>query len=428
MTELILTRFNNLCKLLITDQQTKDAKIFRQSFVTLVDKIYIRLFRTNLNTQKLNNYKYFYGYVLSLFLQNCVNAMIESMMNVYIKQLKNYENETYNKLQNILTEDDQSITNTILTYFKKNMIYNLDTIYSQIKKSSTTSIHNNIAIICLINYLQYNNYDFITDISIKIKQEYKINLKIIDSQYDILLNVETNTSNNLCVNCKSCMSCLCCYDCNDCVSCNCCIDCNSCKNSMHCINSMYTEYSYYISDSKYLFYCHKCCNCNICFYSDHLTDCCKVSYSSNISELVNSTDSFIYESSINNVQCYVRNILKQNHSTNPNIIFRYVSNIPKDLINRVCDLELNNDKKIYFLDYSAIIDKCYKTHKTSFKTNYTKVNDKLSLVQGCNYPLQNDIYFINKNNENFDDIAEQYCNTSIGYNDVKCDAAYFNDN
>lgn len=425
----LYNQFNQYYNLLIDEYyRDKSSTNLPNEFITeLMNTVKTNVNKLCLDLDLHKNFKYFYLYVLNLFIQNLANAMINSFKHVMTNNIIEYVTDTAtqkNPDKNI--EDD--IANEIKIFEEKLNNDMFKQMYNNLMTIKTNICYDYIAVICFIVYLETNSFDFVNALTDKIVTgETAINLEFDSNTNSIIPSYTELSINNFCIDCIDCSNCLCCYECKDCMMCNCCINCIGCSQSMYCMSSLNIVNSFYVTNSRNIYYCHKCCTCNTCYYSDHITNCKRVIYVSNTLNLSNARKSFIQPMSkylsINNrsqeINCYQRRIFTRNDLTDTDIFNSIDENILK---NNDYYQSLTINQISVFYEYTQIIDKCSKHNPSKkCKDNYNNVNDDCSLIYGCTYPSQHDIYFANDYKyAKWNDIQSKFCKYSNYINPERC--------
>lgn len=422
----LYTQFNQHYNFLIDEyHRNKSSTNLPNKFITdLINTVNTNVNKLCLDLDLHKNFKYFYLYVLNLFIQNLANAMIDSFKHVMTDIIIEYVTDTASQ-KNSNKDINDDIAKEISMFEKQINDDMFRQMYDSLTNKTTKDCYNYIAVICFISYLETNSFDFVNSLTDKIVTgETAINLEF---DRNSIIPRYTESINNFCINCINCSNCLCCYECKDCMMCNCCINCIGCSQSMYCMSSLNVVNSFYVTNSKNIFYCHKCCTCNTCYYSDHITNCNRVIYVSNVLNLSNARNSFIQPMSkyvsIDNrdqeINCFQRRIFTRNDLTDTDIFNSIDKNILK---NNDYDQSLTVNQLPMFYEYTQIINKCSKHNPSKkCKDNYNDVNDDCSLIYGCTYPSQNDIYFADDyDNMKWNNIQSTFCKYSNYVNPDRC--------
>lgn len=427
-------KFNQHYNLLIDEyRRNKSSKNVQNKFITeLINTVNINVSKLCLGLKLNDNFKYFYLYVLNLFIQNLANAMVESlkraMTNSIIEYITNLKTQENPDEEVDVNDDDITIE---IQRFEKKINYDIfKQMYNTITNIKTNDCYNYIAVICFIAYLETNTFEFIDTLANKIVSgETSINLEFNNNINLIILPVYTESNNNFCINCFNCSNCLCCYECTGCKTCNCCINCIDCSQSMYCMNSLNINNSFYVNNSNNIFYCHKCCNCKNCYYSDHVTNCFNIMYVSNVTNLINNQKSFIQptfkyldiDNRKNVINCFQRRINMLDNLTNDSIAESTNENI-------FANDDLSTYRKISQLNvyypYTQIIKRCNKQlANNNYDNTYTDVTNNHSLIYGCNYPISDDVYFKDDDfryRTKWNDTQLSYCSLKHNKNMSQC--------
>lgn len=414
----------------------KSSKKTQDTFTPkLIDTVNTNINKLCLNLNLHKNFKYFYLYMLNLFIQNLANAMINNLKRVmprnittHIKNIALQKN--HNNTRNVV--NDKDIDNEINLFESKINTSTFGRMYHKLTNTNVNICYDYFAVICFISYIETNSFEFVNTLTDKIiSGETSINLNF-DNNLNSFIPNYTVSNNNFCIDCINCENCLCCYNCHDCAMCNCCINCKDSSLSMYCMNSLNVRNSFYVNKSKNIFYCHKCCSCNTCYYSDHITNCVNVMYVSNVANLYNNQKSFIQFTSKNlntdkengknkHIRCFQRRISNMNKITRESIAESVDEN--DIVLNEPLQNQSIPQLDIYY-QYTQIVETCIK-HSINNKiyNSHVDVNNDFSLIYGCNYPSYNDVYFYNngvRDNNKWNNIQLEFCKRDNNRNSTQC--------
>lgn len=413
----------------------KSSKKTQNTFTPeLIDTVNTNINKLCLNLNLHKNFKYFYLYMLNLFIQNLANAMINNLKRVMpyniITHIKNIALQKNHNNRNVV--NDTVIDNEINLFESKINTDTFGRMYHKLTNTNVNICYDYFAVICFISYIETNSFEFVNTLTDKIiSGETSINLNF-DNNLNSFIPNYTVSNNNFCIDCIDCENCLCCYNCHDCTMCNCCINCKDSSLSMYCMNSLNVRNSFYVNKSKHIFYCHKCCSCNTCYYSDHITNCVNVMYVSNVANLYNNQKSFIQFTSKNlntdkengknkYIRCFQRRISNMNKITRESIAESVDEN--NMLRNELLQNQSIPQLDIYY-QYTQIVETCIK-HSINNKiyNSHVDVNNDFSLIYGCNYPSYNDVYFYNngvRDNNKWNNIQLEFCKRDNNRNSTQC--------
>ena len=421
----LYNRFNQHYNFLIDEyHRDKSSMNVQNKFITdLTNTVNTTINKLCLDLDLHKNFKYFYLYVLNLFIQNLVNAMINTFKRVMTNNIIEYVTDTVSqKNPNKVINIDDDIAKEISRFEKQINDDMFRQMYGSLTNKTTKDCYNYIAVICFITYLETNSFEFVNTLTDKIVTgETSINLNFNNASNSFIPNY-TESNNSFCIDCIDCMSCLCCYNCYNCVICNCCINCRDNNQSMYCMNSLNVRNSFYVNNSINIFYCHKCCTCNICYYSDHITNCFNVMYVSNVTNLYNNQKSFIqpmskrlYENKDKFIKCFQRRIPASERISRDSVAESIDENI---VLNHDIQPNQSIPRSDIYYQYTQIIKICNKQiSKNNYNSGYTNVNDDYSLIYGCSYPMPNDVYFDDngfRNNKKWNATQLSFC--GLDYN------------
>lgn len=414
----------------------KSSKKSQDTFTPkLIDTVNTNINKLCLNLNLHKNFKYFYLYMLNLFIQNLANAMINNLKRVMprniITHIKNIAlQKNPNNTRNVV--NDKDIDNEINLFESKINTNTFGRMYYKLTNTNVNICYDYIAVICFISYIETNSFEFVNTLTDKIiSGETSINLNF-DNNLNSFIPNYTVSNNNFCIDCIDCENCLCCYNCHDCAMCNCCINCKDSSLSMYCMNSLNVRNSFYVNKSKNIFYCHKCCSCNTCYYSDHITNCVNVMYVSNVTNLYNNQKSFIQFTSKNlntdkengknkYIRCFQRRISNMNKITRESIAESVDEN--DIVLNEPLQNQSIPQLDIYY-QYTQIVETCIKhSINKTYYNSHVDVNNDFSLIYGCNYPSYNDVYFYNngiRDNNKWNKIQLEFCKRDNNRNSTQC--------
>ena len=414
----------------------KSSKKSQDTFTPeLIATVNTNVSKLCLNLSLHKNFKYFYLYMLNLFIQNLANAMINNLKRVMpyniITHIKNIALRKNHNNRNVVNDND--IDNEIKLFESKINTNTFGRMYYNLTNTDVNICYDYIAVICFISYIETKSFEFVNTLTDKIiSGETSVNLNFDNNSNSFIPNYIAS-NNNFCIDCIGCENCLCCYNCYNCTMCNCCINCRNSSQSMYCMNSLNSRNSFYVNKSNNIFYCHKCCSCDTCYYSDHITNCVNVMYVSNVANLYNNQKSFIQFTSKNlntdkdnsknkYIRCFQRRISNINKITRESIAEAVDEN--DMLINELLQNQSIPQLDIYY-QYTQIVETCIKhsINNNKIHNSHVNVNDDFSLIYGCNYPSYNDVYFYNngvRNNNKWNNTQLEFCKLDYNRNSNQC--------
>ena len=414
----------------------KSSKKSQDTFTPeLIATVNTNVSKLCLNLSLHKNFKYFYLYMLNLFIQNLANAMINNLKRVMpyniITHIKNIALRKNHNNRNVVNDND--IDNEIKLFESKINTNTFGRMYYNLTNTDVNICYDYIAVICFISYIETKSFEFVNTLTDKIiSGETSVNLNFDNNSNSFFPNYIAS-NNNFCIDCIGCENCLCCYNCYNCTMCNCCINCRNSSQSMYCMNSLNSRNSFYVNKSNNIFYCHKCCSCDTCYYSDHITNCVNVMYVSNVANLYNNQKSFIQFTSKNlntdkdnsknkYIRCFQRRISNINKITRESIAEAVDEN--DMLINELLQNQSIPQLDIYY-QYTQIVETCIKhsINNNKIHNSHVNVNDDFSLIYGCNYPSYNDVYFYNngvRNNNKWNNTQLEFCKLDYNRNSNQC--------
>ena len=183
----------------------KSSKKTQDTFTPeLIDTVNTNINKLCLNLNLHKNFKYFYLYMLNLFIQNLANAMINNLKRVMPRNItthiKNIALQKNHNNRNVV--NDTVIDNEINLFESKINTDTFGRMYYKLTNTNVNICYDYIAVICFISYIETNSFEFVNTLTDKIiSGETSINLNF-DNNLNSFIPNYTVSNNNFCIDCS----------------------------------------------------------------------------------------------------------------------------------------------------------------------------------------------------------------------------------